>query len=94
MEISPQDLRATIRGEMPWRRCPDCNGTGRAWWITYALKERPHDDLQRFCSEQEASDFCLDDWPDYDYGVVGKDFCDSCNSVGYLSNRFREHYYD
>ncbi len=86
MDITASDLRATIRGEMLWRKCPDCNGTGQEWWIEYALKERPHDSLQRNCSAQEASDFCIDDWPDYSYGVVGNQDCDTCYSVGYVSN--------
>lgn len=91
MNITAEDLRATIRGEVPWRKCPDCNGTGEEWWIEYALKERPHDHLQRSCSAQEASDFCLDDWPDYDYGFVGNAPCVICNSVGYISNCLGEY---
>jgi len=86
MDITASDLRATIRGEMLWRKCPDCNGTGQEWWIEYALKERPHDSLQRDCSAQEASDFCIDDWPEYSYGEVGNQDCDTCDSVGYVSN--------
>ena len=91
MDISASALRDTIRGEMPWRKCPDCNGTGQEWWIEYALKERPHDHLQRSCSAQWASDFCLDDWPDYTYGFVGNAPCGTCNSVGYISNCLGEY---
>ncbi len=70
---------------METTKCLDCDGTGGEWWIEYALKERPHDDLQRSCSAQEAKDFCLDDWPDYDYGEVNHVPCDTCGSEGYVA---------
>lgn len=82
--LTPEELRSILKGETTYRKCPDCQGEGDVWFIEYALKERPHDDLQRLCSAQEGSDFVIDDWPDYAYGIVGHELCETCDSVGYV----------
>jgi hypothetical protein len=90
VEMTSAQIRATIRGELQWRKCPDCNGEGQEWWIEYALKERPHDALTRDCSAQEASDFCIDNWPDYDYGCIGHEECRLCEGIGYVANNMED----
>ena len=82
--LSSKELRSILKGQTTYRKCPDCQGEGEVWFIEYALKARPHDNLQRLCSAQEASDFVIDDWPDYAYGIVGHEPCDTCDGVGYV----------
>jgi hypothetical protein len=87
MDIEPEVLRGIILGQIPYRRCPDCDGVGTEYWIEYTLKERPHDSLMRTVTAQQASDFCLDDWPDYDWGGASQQTCETCEGVGYISNQ-------
>ena len=82
--LSSEELRSILKGQTTYRRCPDCQGEGEVWFIEYARKECPHENLQRLCSAQEASDFVLDDWPDYSYGEAGHESCETCESVGYV----------
>lgn len=84
MELSAEELRDTITGKMPWRRCPDCEGTGTEYWLEYTLKESPHTSNFRVITAQQAADFQTSDWPDYDWAGIGEDECENCNGVGYV----------
>jgi hypothetical protein len=87
ISLSSGELREIILGKAPYRKCPDCEGRGEVCYLEYALKERPHDSLFRDLSPQQAADFCVGDWPDYDYAeVVFGSECETCNAVGYISN--------
>lgn len=65
-------------------RCPRCDGSGVLWHLEYTLKERPHDSLYKELTLEQANNFFLDDWPDYDWAEVDNEKCDVCDGVGYL----------
>jgi hypothetical protein len=89
--LEAEELRALIVGEVPVRKCFDCEGTGMASYLHYTLKERPHDELDRQLSPQQAADFCVDDYPDYDWADVETDTCDSCKGIGYVCHLWGDH---
>ena len=84
MELSAEELRDTITGKMPWRRCPDCEGTGTEYWMEYTLKESPRISDTRMITAQQAADFQESDWPDYDWVGVDQGECENCKGVGYV----------
>lgn len=65
-------------------RCPRCNGAGYLWYLEFTLKERPHDSLHRELTPEQAANFYLEDYPDYDWAEVDKEKCEVCDGVGYL----------
>jgi hypothetical protein len=82
--LEPSELRDIIIGKTQYRRCPDCEGRGECWYVEYTLKERPHDSDFKDLSPEQAANFCLDDWPDWDWAEVLTDECETCNTVGYV----------
>jgi hypothetical protein len=80
-----EDMRRTIRGEMEWRRCPDCGGDGESWFLHWVEANDPNEiEQDRPVSAQFAADFLVDDWPDYSYGEVCLEECYLCGTIGYL----------
>ena len=88
--LESEELRDLITGAVPVRKCMDCNGTGLASWLHYTLKERPHDELDRFLSPDQAASFCIDDWPDYDWAEVQEDTCETRQGIGYVSHLWHD----
>jgi hypothetical protein len=85
--LEPWELRDIILGKVNFRRCPECQGKGETWYIEYTLKERPHDsDFIDPISEEMAANFSLDDHPEWDWAEACSAECETCKTVGYISN--------
>jgi len=84
ISLEPEELRDIILGKTQYRRCPDCQGESETWYVEYTLKERPHDSDFKDLTPQQAADFRIDDWPDYDWAEVMSQKCETCNAVGYI----------
>ena len=84
ISLEPSELRAIITGKAQYRRCPDCEGTGEVWCAEYTLKNSPLISDFKNLSSQQAADFSLDDWPDWDWAEILTDECENCNTVGYV----------
>jgi hypothetical protein len=84
VSLENEDLRDLIKGDIPVRKCHDCEGSGFASYMHYTLKDRPHDECSRLLTPQQGADFCADDWPDFAWAEVVVDECDSCRGVGYV----------
>jgi hypothetical protein len=79
------ELRAIIRGEMTFRKCPDCQGDGKSWTLHYVLADSPSGlEESTEVSAQFAADFQVDDFPQYSYGECLLYDCDTCRCVGYV----------
>jgi hypothetical protein len=79
------ELRAIIRGEMTFRKCPDCQSDCKSWTLHYVLADS-RSGLVEFkeVSAQFAADFQVDDFPQYSYGECFLYDCDTCGGVGYV----------
>ena len=90
ISLDKDDLRGVINGNIPVRKCQDCNGSGFASYLHYTLRERPHDECSRLLTPQQGADFSADDWPDYGWASVETDECDNCTGVGYICDLWGE----
>jgi hypothetical protein len=88
--LETNDLRGVITGEVPVRRCADCAGTGLSSWMHYCLKERPHDELERLLTPEQAAAFSPSDWPDFSWVELEEDTCDSCKGIGYVCHLWND----
>ena len=39
--LEREELRAIIKGEIGFRKCPDCEGHGESWTLHYVLADDP-----------------------------------------------------
>jgi len=83
--LEAEELRAIIRGEIGFRKCPDCEGHGESWMLHYVSADDPNE-LEEFkeVSAQFAADFEVDNFPQYSYGECLLYDCDTCGGVGYV----------
>lgn len=86
ISLCPEELRQIITGQIHFRKCPECQGKGETWYIEYTLPERPHDSLFKDITEDEFTNFSLDDHPNWDWAEALSQECETCNTVGYVSN--------
>lgn len=86
VRLEAKELRAIIRGELGFRKCPDCQGEGESWTLHYVLANNPDQDEQmKDVSAQFAADFDEDNLPpEYSWGECALYECETCGSVGYL----------
>lgn len=85
--LEAEELRAIIRGEIGFRKCPDCQGDGESWTLHYILADDPDQDNEQFkeVSAQFAADFDEDNLPpQYSFGECHLDSCETCHGVGYV----------
>ncbi len=83
--LEPKELRAIIKGEIGFRKCPDCEGHGESWALHYVLADDPNEiEDTKDVGAQFAADFVVDDYPQYSYGECFLYDCDTCKSVGYI----------
>ena len=82
--LEAAELRAILKGEMGFRKCPDCQGEGESWTLHYTLKDDEDNEQFKEVSAQFAADFVVDDYPQYSYGECFLYDCDTCKSVGYI----------
>jgi hypothetical protein len=83
--LEPEELRAIIKGEIGFRKCPDCGGHGESWTLHYVLADDPNESEEyKDVSAQFAADFVVDDYPQYSYGECFLYDCHTCHSVGYI----------
>lgn len=82
----PKELRAIIRGEIVFRKCPDCQGEGESWTLHYTLVNDPdQEEQQKDVSAQFAADFDENNLPpEYSWGECWLYDCETCDGVGYL----------
>jgi len=84
IHMTPEFLRGIIKGEVNFRKCPDCYGEGDAY---------AYNDGQIPCTMQEWSEIEAEgeEWrkahpgeslPDRYYG--GPEGCETCEGVGYI----------
>jgi hypothetical protein len=87
VQMDAEELRGIIRGDIGFRRCPDCQGQGESWTLHYVEANDPDQDNEQFrqVSEQFAADFLVDNYPDLSFGDCLLDQCDTCHGVGYIS---------
>ena len=84
--LEPKELRNIIKGEIGFRKCPDCEGHGESWTLHYILADDLQDNEQfRDVSAQFAADFDEDNLPsEYSFGECFLYDCETCSSVGYI----------
>jgi hypothetical protein len=85
--LEAEELRAIIRGEIGFRRCPDCQGDSQSWTLHYILADDPDQDNEQFkeVSAQFAADFDEDNLPpQYSFGECHLYSCETCHGVGYV----------
>jgi hypothetical protein len=85
--LEAEELRAIIRGEIGFRKCPDCQGEGEIWTFQYVLADDPDQNNYQFkdVSAQFASDFDEDNLPpEYSYAECFLDDCEICHTVCYV----------
>ena len=83
--IEAKELRAVIRGELGFRRCPDCQGEGDSWVLHYSLADDPLGiEDQKEVGPQFAADFLVDNYPEYSFGECYLHTCNTCHGVGYV----------
>ncbi len=86
ISLGPEELRKIIRGVTQFRKCPDCQGEGNQWTLHYVLADDPDQDNEQFkdVSEVFATNFVVDDYPEYSFGECLLYDCETCGSVGYI----------
>ena len=85
--IEAEELRGILKGEIGFRRCPDCQGEGESWTLHYVLADDPDQSNEQFkdVSDQFAADFDEDNLPpEYSFGECYLYHCDTCKGVGYI----------
>ncbi len=83
--LEPEELRGIIRGEIGFRKCPDCQGYGESWTLHYVEADDKNEVEQfRDVSDEFAANFSVDDHPELTYGECFLYKCDTCKGVGYL----------
>ena len=85
--LEPEELRDIIRGEIQFRKCPDCQGDGEYWTLHYVLASDTDQTNEQFkdVSAQFAADFDEDALPpEYSFGECHSYSCETCGSVGYI----------
>lgn len=85
--LEAKELRAIIRGELGFRKCPDCQGEGESWTLHYVLADDPdqNNEQQKDVSAQFAADFDEDNLPsEYSWGECALYECETCGGVGYV----------
>lgn len=84
--LEAEELRAIIRGELGFRKCPDCQGDGESWTLHYVLADDPDQDNEQYkeVSSQFAADFEIDNYPEYSFGKCHLYKCEICYNVGYI----------
>lgn len=83
--LEPEELRAIIKGEIEFRKCPDCEGHGESWTLHYVLADDANEiEEYKDVSAQFAADFVVDDYPEYSWGKCYCYDCHTCHSVGYI----------
>lgn len=84
--LEAKELRAIIKGELGFRKCPDCQGEGDSWTLHYVLTDDPDQDEQmKDISAQFAADFDEENLPpEYSWGECVLYECETCGGVGYL----------
>lgn len=88
ISLEPAELRGIIRGEIGFRKCPDCQGQGKTWTLHYVEANDPDQTNEQFreVSDQFAADFDEDNPPpEYSWGECYQYQCDTCHGVGYIS---------
>lgn len=89
VSMDAEELRAIIRGEYDFRRCPECEGETSVWVLHYVLADDPNQiEDQKAVGAQFAADFKLDDHPQYSYAEIFEYGCDVCHGVGYIPAEF------
>lgn len=85
--LDPDELRGIIRGEISFRKCPDCQGEGKTWALHYVEASDPDQDNEQFrdVSDQFAADFLVDNYPDLLFGECLQYTCNTYHGVGYIS---------
>ena len=83
--LEAEELRAIIRGEIGFRKCPDCEGHGESWVLHYVSADDPKE-VEDFkdVSEGFATNFVVDDYPEYSWGECYLYPCETCGGVGYI----------
>jgi hypothetical protein len=85
VRLELRELRAIIKGETEFRKCPDCQGEGNQWTLHYVLADDPNEiEETKDVGAQFAADFVVDDYPQYSYGQCFLYDCDTCKTVGYI----------
>jgi hypothetical protein len=84
--LEAHELRAIIRGELGFRKCPDCQGECESWTLHYTLKNDPTETEQTMeVSAQFAADFDVDNPPEeYSWAECYCYTCETCHGVGYI----------
>lgn len=84
--LEPEELRGIIKGEIQFRKCPDCQGDGQVWTLHYVLADDPDQDEQfKDVTAQFAADFDEDNLPQqYSWGECHLYDCETCHRVGYI----------
>lgn len=88
VQMEAEELRGIIRGEIGFRRCPDCQGQGKEWTLHYVETNDPDQGNEQFkeVTEQFAADFDEDNLPpEYSWGECWQYDCVTCHGVGYIS---------
>jgi hypothetical protein len=83
--LEPKELRNIIKGITEIRKCPDCEGHGESWTLHYVSADDPKE-LEQFkdVSEVVATNFVVDDYPEYSWGECYLYDCENCSGIGYI----------
>jgi hypothetical protein len=83
--LEPKELRNIIKGITEIRKCPDCEGHGESWTLHYVSADDPKE-LEQFkdVSEVVATNFVVDDYPEYSWGECYLYDCENCSGTGYI----------
>lgn len=85
VRMEPEELRNIIKGVTEVRRCPDCEGHGEQWVLHYVLADDPNENEEfKNVNEVFATNFIVDDHPQYSWGECHLYDCDTCKGVGYI----------
>jgi hypothetical protein len=85
VKLEPKELRNIIKGITEIRKCPDCEGHGESWVLHYVSADDPKE-LEQFkdVSEVIATNFVVDNYPEYSWGECYLYDCETCSGVGYI----------